>query len=380
MDYLPTLEKYLTGTVPNIKAPITIKVSLILRLGLGLIPQQFGFGQSNPTFCITDANGKRHVIRRKPLGKGFNPTAHRIDREFNVLDKLHRHSNVPVPRVISYCRDETVFGAEFYVMQFLDGRIFTDNALPDLSASDRRQAWFSMGRVLAALHSQQPADLTLSKFGKGSGFFPRQVETFKRIHDSQAAVMSKEGKAVGPIKGMDELYAYMKKAKMPSERTCIVHGDFKPDNLVFDKKSSDVIGILDWELSTIGHPLSDFVNWTQFHYIEAKGTLPGLLDDGRLPDGVPSVEDLAKVYCDEIQRLGNGGYTYDELIQDIPFGRIFFNMKMACISHGIEARDATGVASNSRAYIYTKVKDECMQVALGLIKTRLAGSADSSRL
>ncbi|KAI5868667.1 phosphotransferase enzyme family protein [Durotheca rogersii] len=272
------LERYITENVPEIKLPLDIK--------------QFGFGQSNPTYQLTSTvDGSRYVLRKKPAGALLSQAAHKVEREYRVIRALGQHNEqlapprrrhrVPVPRALCLCEDSAVLGTPFYVMTFVGGRIFEDPAMPDArGAAERTLLWKAAVEALAALHSVDPAAVGLESFGGGGGkknnaqggggsrasFYERQLATWTQICEAQAQTRDAEtGAAVGPIPHMAELLAFFGDAsRRPRDRAALIHGDYKIDNLIFtaaaDGQDPAVAAILDWEMSTIGHPLSDLAN------------------------------------------------------------------------------------------------------------------------
>lgn len=244
---ISSLSRYLEEHVPEINLPVTI--------------QQFGYGQSNPTYQVTARDGHRYVLRKKPPGKLLSKTAHQVEREYRVIHGL-QNTNVPVPRAYCLCEDSAVIGTSFYIMEFLDGRIFEDPSIPHVTAGEREQLWREAVHTLAKLHQVVPSQHGLSDFGKHDGFYNRQIKTLSAISASQARVVDIDSKApVGNIPHFDDMVSFFRNPEtQPADRACVIHGDYKIDNLVFHKTEPRVIGILDWEMSTIGHPLSDLSN------------------------------------------------------------------------------------------------------------------------
>lgn len=203
-------------------------------------------GQSNPT-CFVTYGGRRMVLRRQPAGPILRG-AHAIDREFRVLGALHG-TDVPVPAPIVYCDDRSILGTPFYLMERIEGRVFHNAALPDLPADERHQIYLSMARTLARLHALRPDQIGLADFGKPGNYFARQVARWGR--------QWREAEARN-IPEIDQLERWLL-AHMPADdgAEAIAHGDFRPGNLIFHPTEPRVIGILDWELSTLGHPLAD---------------------------------------------------------------------------------------------------------------------------
>ena len=225
-------------------------------------------------------------MRKKPAGQLLSSTAHQIEREYRVLTALHKHNTnpstkpwqvVPVPIPYALCEDVKVVGTPFYIMEYLDGRIFTDTRMFEVSPNDRREwrvslydlrclqlkigspsSWISAVQALAALASLDPADIGLANFGPSTNYFPRQIKSLSRVSEAQAQTVDVDtGKSVGKIPLFDELVDWYQK-HLPDERKTglrVVHGDYKLDNLIFHPSENKVIGILDWELCTLGSPV-----------------------------------------------------------------------------------------------------------------------------
>ncbi|KAI1767398.1 phosphotransferase enzyme family protein [Hypoxylon sp. FL1150] len=245
------LERYISQNVPEIKVPLDVK--------------QFGFGQSNPTYQLTAADGSKYVLRKKPAGKLLSQAAHKVEREYRVIAALSRHRSpaVPVPRAYALCEDAFVLGTPFYIMSFVSGRIFEDAAMPSASSPAERTAlWRAAVEAVATLHRVDPDAAGLASFGRKGGFYGRQLATWRTICDAQARTTDVDtGEPVGAIPHMDALMAFFgDEARQPRDRAALVHGDYKIDNVVFEADGPQVAGILDWEMSTVGHPLSDLAN------------------------------------------------------------------------------------------------------------------------
>ncbi|MBV9812803.1 MAG: phosphotransferase [Acetobacteraceae bacterium] len=202
-------------------------------------------GQSNPTYRLT-AGDRSYVLRRKPDG-ALLPSAHAVDREYRVMRAL-AETDVPVPRVHLYSDDASVVGTPFYVMDFLDGRVLTDQSLPGMAPSERRAIYAEMNRVLAALHRVDPAAVGLGDFGRTGNYFARQIDRWTRQYRQSRTE---------DIPAMERLAAWLPAHVPPSGRVAVVHGDYRLDNLVFHRDEPRAIGLLDWELSTLGDPLAD---------------------------------------------------------------------------------------------------------------------------
>jgi aminoglycoside phosphotransferase (APT) family kinase protein len=230
---LDRLDAWLQGHVAGFRGP--------------LAAERFAGGQSNPTYRLASSSGQ-YVLRRKPPGP-LLPSAHAVDREFRVMRALAATA-VPVPRVLALCEDDRIIGSAFYIMEFLDGRIFWDQRLPEVADPAERAAIFqSMNAVIAALHSVDYEALRLGDFGRPGNYMARQIARWSRQYRASETET---------ISAMDELIGWLPRHLPPEGPPAIVHGDYRMDNLVFHKEEPRVIGVLDWELSTIGDPLADF--------------------------------------------------------------------------------------------------------------------------
>ncbi|KAL8738617.1 MAG: hypothetical protein Q9181_000613 [Wetmoreana brouardii] len=227
-----SLSVYVDQHVPEVKLPIDIK--------------QFGFGQSNPTYQLTAADDRKYVLRKKPPGILLSKTAHQVEREYRIIHALQK-TDVPVPLTFCLCEDPGVIGTPFYIMDFLDGRIFEDAAFPSVSPNDRREMWHDAICTLAKLHRLPPASVGLVDFGKPSGFYNRQIRTLGTIAQSQAQAIDADIKvAVGKIPYFDDMVAFFRDPRtQPKDRATLIHGDYKIDNLVYHKTEPKVIGILE---------------------------------------------------------------------------------------------------------------------------------------
>ncbi|KAF2206241.1 hypothetical protein CERZMDRAFT_91995 [Cercospora zeae-maydis SCOH1-5] len=338
------LEKYLDQQVSEIKTPVDLK--------------QFGFGQSNPTYQLTAADGHRYVLRKKPPGKLLSKTAHRVDREYKVIAAL-QDTDVPVPKAYILCEDDSVIGTPFYIMSFLDGRFIKNAAIEGVDEHDRREMWRDAVRTLAKLHRVDPKDIGLENFGKPNGFYKRQIRTFKGLAQSQAAAKDKEsGEEVGQLPHFDAFIDFFSQEQnQPCDRGVLFHGDFKIDNLVFHKTEPRVIGILDWEMVTIGHPLADLTNLIQGWTIsDATPSWPRTHADKAFlkpsnPKSTrkdwPGLPEHAE--CVEWYRQDTG---FDISQQDLAWATAFALFRDSIIFQGIAARYATRQASSASAKQY----------------------------
>jgi aminoglycoside phosphotransferase (APT) family kinase protein len=293
----------------------------------GLVVQQFGGGQSNPTFLLTSGSN-RFVLRKKPPGKLLK-SAHQVDREYRIMKALAA-TDVPVPRMIALCEDESVIGTAFYVMAYLEGRIFRDPQMPGSSREERAAVYDSMNDVLARLHKVDFAGIGLGDFGRPGNYFERQISRF--IQQYRAAQTEQ-------IPQMEELIAWLPGNIPVEDSVSIAHGDFRLENTIFHPTEPRMIAVLDWELSTIGHPLADLAyNCLGYHYINPRQG--GLVGIDHAATGIPTEEEHVRRYC---ERTGRGP------IQNWPFYVSFSLFRLASISQGVYKRGLDGNASSETA-------------------------------
>jgi aminoglycoside phosphotransferase (APT) family kinase protein len=317
------LEAHLAGALPGFAGPLQV--------------EQFKGGQSNPTYkLITPA--RTYVMRSKPgpVAK-LLPSAHAIEREFRVMKAL-AGSEVPVARMLLLCEDEAVIGRAFYVMEFMDGRVLWDQSLPGLTRAQRGAIYDEMNRVIAALHRVDIGTAGLAGYGKPGNYFERQIGRWSKQY--LASITE-------PIAEMDELIAWLP-AHLPataldSSQVSVVHGDYRLDNLVFDKDEPRIIAVLDWELSTLGHPLADFSYHCMAWHIPP-GTFRGIggLDLDAL--GIPSEADYVRRYCERTGRA-----DAHALMADWNFYLAYNLFRLASITQGIAKRVVDGIASSAQA-------------------------------
>jgi aminoglycoside phosphotransferase (APT) family kinase protein len=321
--------------------------------------RQFGFGQSNPTYLIRirmkgvadddHDTPVQLVLRRKPT-KVAHKSAHQLDREYRVLESLYRHNtinadsaSVPVPRVYAYCEDASVLGAEFYLMEFVVGRIFTDPSLPGLSKEERKACFRDSVRVLANIHKVNYQTMGLDTFGKADRYVERQLRRLLDVYRLQAKLSGEETPAI--VQLAKELQSFA--AMCPDFGGTLLHGDFKLDNLVFHPIKPKVIAVLDWELSTIGDPLCDVANLSMMYFI-ANESIIGITGIKGLHNtqdlGIPSRNDLIDWYCGF-----NSKVSADIAKKWASFylGLLFF--KNSVIVQGVAQRAKHGVASSAAA-------------------------------
>jgi aminoglycoside phosphotransferase (APT) family kinase protein len=291
--------------------------------------QQFAGGQSNPTYLLSSAD-RRYVLRRKPPGK-LLPSAHAVEREFRVLEAL-QDSEVPVAHAYALCEDSEVIGSAFYIMDYVEGRIFWDATLPEVAREGRRAVYEEMVRVHAALHSVDYVAVGLGDFGKPSNYIERQVARWTQQY--RASETEK-------IEAVEKLIEWLPKHIPAGEQTAIVHGDYRLDNTIFHPSEPHILAVLDWELSTLGHPLVDFAYYCMRYHlpaIEFRG-LRGL-DTASL--GIPSESECVTQYC----RLRGLAPVAP---QDWAYFKAFCMFRLAGILQGVLARALQGNASSETA-------------------------------
>ena len=286
--------------------------------------RRYGTGQSNPTWRL-DAAGGPLVLRAKPPGR-LLPKAHAIEREFRVLEAL-RETDVPVPAPLFLEDGETPLGRAFYVMAHVDGRIFWDPTLPEVDASGRGAIYDAMNATLAALHRVDPAAVGLSDYGRPDGYFARQAATWSRQY---AASVDRPDPAMARIA---DWLADRRPAPAPAR---LVHGDFRLDNMIFHPSEPRVLALLDWELSTLGHPLADLAYQIMQWHLPHDSALKGLGGIDRAAAGLPEDADHVAAYA---RRLG---------IEPPPLRDwlVLAAFRLAAILAGVGARAAAGNAAN----------------------------------
>ena len=297
-----------------------------IRLG------QFSAGQSNPTYLIEAANG-RFVMRKKPPGD-LLPSAHLIEREHRIMASL-AGTGVPVPSMLALCEDDSVIGTPFFVMEHVDGRVFSDPALPGMSPAERTATFRDVAQTLARLHRVDIHTAGLSDFGKPSGYVQRQVKLWTRQY---------EAAKTDEIADMDALIAWLA-ANMPADDiTTIAHGDYRMGNLILHPEEPRVVAVLDWELSTLGHPLCDLAySALAWHMPVEAAALPGLAGLDLAALGVPEETAYIDDYCAAAGR---------ERPSDWSFFVAFSFFRLASIAQGVYARALQGNASAPDAMDY----------------------------
>jgi len=310
---LDRVERFLSDRVDGFRGP--------------LIAERFAGGQSNPTYRLRAKSGD-YVLRKKPPGP-LLPSAHAVDREFRVIRALAKTA-VPVPKVYALCEDDSVTGSAFYVMEHLDGRILWDQRLPGIPPDERGAMFASMNQVIADLHSVDYAALGLGDFGRPGNYMGRQIARWSRQY--RASETAKQP-------AMDALIDWLPAHLPPDGAPAIVHGDYRMDNLVFHKTEPRVIGVLDWELSTIGDPLADFAYHAMSWRIDpALYNGLGGVDVAAL--GIPTEAEYVAAYCRHAGRAA---------IADWEFYLAYSLFRFAAICQGIAKRAIDGTAAGAEA-------------------------------
>ena len=325
-------EQWLNAHVPGYRGP-------------GML-RKFGFGQSNPTYLLTSPSGKL-VLRRKPFGP-LLPKAHAIEREYRVLSAL-RGSGVPVPEALALCEDTAVLGSAFYVMSFAEGRIFYDQLLPSMDADERAAIFDGMNDAVARLHQIAPETLGLETYGRAEGFLARQVKLWTAQYRSSETEHRP---------AMEELIEWLPANLPPEQAGRIFHGDLRLDNMIFHPTEPRVIALLDWELSTIGDPLSDFAYHMMVWRI-APEVFRGLAGIDFEAMGIPREDPYLRLYCERSGREGIENWT---------FYLAFAMFRVAAILQGVLKRGLSGQASASDALVVGAKAGPLAEAGLAVIK------------
>lgn len=304
------LDRYMKERIDDYRGPLSVK--------------KFKGGQSNPTYLLSTP-AKQYVLRRKPPGK-LLPSAHAVDREYRVMTALGCEK-FPVPKTYALCIDPAVIGTEFFIMDFVEGRIFWDASLPGADPKERRALYHEMIDVIARLHGVDFVAAGLGDYGKTGNYFGRQIDRWSRQYKAAETA---------EIADMNRLMEWLPTAAPDDEAVSIVHGDFRFDNVIIDAKRPKARAVLDWELSTLGHPLADFTYFLMvWHFPPTiRGGLAGLDLE---PLGVPSLEEAAARYCEKTGRPS---------LADFDFCLAYNMFRLASIAQGVYARALQGNASS----------------------------------
>jgi aminoglycoside phosphotransferase (APT) family kinase protein len=309
------LEAFLRDQVENFAGPLTVR--------------QFKGGQSNPTYLV-ETPRRRYALRRKPPGK-LLPSAHAVDREYRVMRALHAQ-DFPVPEPILYCADDAVIGTAFFVMAFVEGRVFWEPHMPASSIAERAQVYEAMNATLARLHGFDPADIGLADYGRGENYVARQVERWSKQYRASETAR---------IDDMERLIEWLPAHLPPAQPPRLVHGDYRLDNMILAPNAPKILAVLDWELSTLGDPLADFsyhlMAWHMPHSEAGTGSLVGF-DLAAL--GIPALAAYVGAY---VARTGLDPRPH----LPVYFAYNFF--RLAAIMQGIAGRVRDGTATSAVA-------------------------------
>jgi aminoglycoside phosphotransferase (APT) family kinase protein len=289
--------------------------------------EQFKGGQSNPTYKLTTPR-HAYVLRRKPPGK-LLPSAHAVEREYQVMKALGAQG-FPAPHMHALCEDESVIGTAFYVMDFVEGRIFWDAYLPDLAPAERAALYDASNSTLAQLHAIDVEAAGLSDYGRPGNYFERQIARWTKQYKAAETA---------PIAAMDRLIDWLPANAPQQDRISVVHGDYRLDNMIFHPTEPRVIAVLDWELSTLGDPLADFT-YQLMQWRTPKEIRSGFLGVDLKALGIPTEDEYVAAYC---RRTGRDG------IPKLDFYIAYNIFRLAGIAQGVYARGLQGNASNERA-------------------------------
>ena len=294
---------------------------------------QFHYGESNPTFLLSDG-GKKYVLRKKPPGK-LLPSAHAVDREYRIIKTLGK-AGIPVAEALLLCMDDSIIGTPFYVMEHVEGRIFRDVRVSMAKSAEERSAIFdAMNDTLARIHLVDWKTLGLADFGKPGNYMVRQVSRWHRQY---------EASQTDDIKDMDYLFEWLEKNIPTDDSVTVVHGDLRLENMIIHSSEPRVMAVLDWELSTLGHPLSDLAyNCIQYYIPATESKLSGYKGFDLAELGIPLEPDYIDAYC---RRTGREG------IADWEFFMAFSFFRLAGIVQGVYKRGLDGIASSQIASSY----------------------------
>jgi aminoglycoside phosphotransferase (APT) family kinase protein len=329
------LEGWMTEHVDGFSGPLSVS--------------QFKGGQSNPTSRLDTPSGQAFVMRRQPPGK-LLPGAHAVDREARVMSALGSQG-FPVPHVHGLCEDEGVIGTPFFVMDLVDGRIIWEASFPGLSPSDRAAHFDAMNDTIARLHGFDPEAIGLGDYGRATGFIERQVARWSRQYETDIEA--------GRVPAMDRLVAWLRD-NLPEDsgESRVVHGDYRCDNMIFAPDQPRVSAVLDWELSTLGDPLADFVYHLMMYRMPA-GMFTGLKGLDLIELGIPSEEQYVEAYC---RRTGRTG------LPQLDYLFVFVIFRLAAICHGIRGRLARGSASSAHAQATAALTEPLADLALAQVR------------
>ena len=319
------LERYMKEQVPGFVSPLSVG--------------QVRGGMSNPTFILSDGAGKRYVLRKKPPGK-LLPSAHAVDREFRIISALW-DTEVPVAKAYVLCQDPSIIGTDFYIMDFVDGRVFRGYELTELEPTERRAVYNAHIDIMAKLHQVDFRAIGLEDYGRVGGYMTRQVGRWSKQY---------EASKTGDLPVMDKLMAWLPEHLPEDEETTIAHGDFRLENMLFHPTESRILAVVDWELSTLGAPLSDLAYSGLPYHVpdDVRGDITNL---DYASYGIPSEEECVARYCEKTGRAG---------IENWNFYVVFSLFRLAAIVQGVYKRALDGNASSPEAITRG---EKCKQLA-----------------
>ena len=328
------LAAYLEEVIPGFAGP--------------LVSKKFSGGQSNPTYLLETGSGE-YVLRRKPPGQLLK-SAHAVEREYRVMRALSATA-VPVPETFHLCEDESIIGSVFFVMQHVRGDIYWDPALPGFDNTARREIYLEMCRVLAALHDVDVEAVGLSDFGRPGDYFARQINRWTQQYLASQTEQIAE---------MDAMIEWLP-ANLPDDdgRVALVHGDYRLDNMIFEPGGNGIVALLDWELSTLGHPLADLAYQCMQLRMDPGMHLPGLNGVDRAELGIPSEQEYVERYC---ALRGLRG------IDNWSFYLVFSFFRFAAILQGVKKRAIDGNASSTVALEYAKLIQPLAEKGLAVMR------------
>ena len=312
-----------------------------------LTAEKFAGGQSNPTFLLTTP-GKQYVLRRKPPGKLLK-SAHAVDREYAVLQAL-KDTAVPVAHPYCLCEDDEVIGSMFYIMSFEKGRILWDPALPELTKEDRKPMYMELIRVLAAMHDVDVNKVGLGDYGKPGNYFERQYSRWTKQYRAAET---------HTVETMERLMDWLA-AHIPEDdgQVSLIHGDYRLDNIMFQADEPRAIAVLDWELSTLGHPMADLAYFCMCLRLPRIGQVKGLLGLDLEQEGLPDEQTVIDYYC-QLRNI--------DAIEHWNFYLAFSFFRLASICQGVYKRALDGNASNEQALETGKLAEALSGFAVQLI-------------
>lgn len=308
---IPSLQSYMSQNVKGFEGPLEVR--------------QFKGGQSNPTYLLLTP-GKKYVLRRKPPGTLLK-SAHAVDREYRVIKTL-QETDIPVAKPYALCLDDTVIGTWFYIMDYVEGRVFWSyDSMPE---ADRKDIYFAMNEIQARLHSLDYRQLGLGDYGKPGNYFERQISRWTKQYEA-----SKDK----PYTAMEKLIDWLKANIPENDETSLVHGDFRLDNMIIHPTENRILAIIDWELSTLGHPLSDFA-YSCLPWYSPQAMFNGFSDVDKAAHNLPTEREFIEAYCRNTGRSGIENWNY----------YMAFNFfRLAAIIFGIKGRIRDGTAASAKA-------------------------------